>query len=86
VSPDAFRRLALIAACTAYVVALFVAAELVSPLAAFAGAVLGILLAFALTLEQATDGAAITGQKPEVEGMTRREIEKRARQSRGDDD
>lgn len=88
-----FRRLAFLTACTAYVVALLVVAELLSIVAAFLAAVLGCAVAIALTLEpepadeeQPRPRRYPAGARIPERLLGRREIERRARQARGDDE
>ena len=73
-SPDAFRRLELVVACTGLVAVLAVLAVLVSWWVFFLAWILGPALAIALTVEQ---GAPPAEPEPvEQEGMSIREIER----------
>jgi hypothetical protein len=76
VSPDAFRRLALLTAGTLYAFGLVLAWRFVIGLgAAFAVFIFGAAIAILVTLEQRPDEPE--DEKPEREGMSRREIARR---------
>lgn len=84
VTRDAFRRLALLAACSGYVVALGLVWIHVHPVVAALGFLGGVVLAIATTLEATPDmpPAPVNG----AAGLGHRAIGRRARAARGDDD
>lgn len=85
---DVFRRLALVAGCSAWAVAIALVWIHVHWVAALAALVAGPAGAFALTLESAADPkptSAVAVEEP-PRGLGHREIARRARDARGDDE
>lgn len=78
VTPDAFRRFGLVVACVALVVGLGVVWLWLSWIVALAAAVAGPLLALVLTVELDTDDQAAELAGVETEGLSSREIARRA--------
>jgi uracil DNA glycosylase len=78
VTPDSFRRLLLIVACTAYLVGLGAVWIWVAwQLAVFAG-VGGLLLALILTVEPSTPAEHAGAGVASLEGLSRRDITRRS--------
>ncbi|HLE99652.1 MAG TPA: hypothetical protein VI540_07110 [Gaiellaceae bacterium] len=72
-SPDAFRRLALLAASSAYAAGIGALVFLVSWQIGLFALVFGGLVTIAVTIEQ-QDGSAPEPEKPDPDGLSRRDV------------
>lgn len=83
---DVFRRLALVAGCSAWATAIALVWLHVHWLAGLAAALLGPAGAFALSLERGDDAAEPDSAGEPKAGLGHREIARKARAARGGDE
>lgn len=83
---DVFRRLALVAGCSAWAVAIALVWIHLGWVAGVAALVAGPVGAFALSLEPSGDAEQMAAPEERPEGLGHREIARKARAARGGDE